>query len=271
MTGGHSHSILEIGAPQRKVVAWRVAGGHRGVHGGGASARTSSATRSTTARRRRERGRGVEGEARRRDGEARVRAGARLPAVAAPRARRARVVAGAGLLEDEPPARADLAQDPARDLFQRRRDGRLLPPRPGDRDLGGRRRRRHGVLHARPDARGEARAAAADRVVPALPQLLGQPGIPRAPRPLALRGPAGQSAAVQRVVPHRPREPARRALGGLVRDRHQRPPEAHGQHDLRGAEAARGDRQRRGRERGRPEGSVHDRASIRRRTATSSR
>ena len=48
-------------------------------------------------------------------------------------------------------------------------------------------------------------------------------------------------------------------------------PEAHGEHDLPGVEAARGDRQRRRGERGRPEGSVHDRPSIRRRTATSSR
>ena len=31
----------------------------------------------------------------------------------------ARVVAGAGLLQDEPPARADLAQDAPRDLLQR--------------------------------------------------------------------------------------------------------------------------------------------------------
>ena len=31
-------------------------------------------------------------------------------------------------------------------------------------------------------------------------------------------------------------EPARRALGRLVRDRHERPPEAHGQHDLPGSQ-----------------------------------
>ena len=50
----------------------------------------------------------------------------------------------------------------------------------------------------------------------------------------------GNPAARQRVVPHRSHEPARRALGRLVRDRHQRPPEAHGQHDLPGARPARG-------------------------------
>ena len=51
---------------------------------------------------------------------------------------------------------------------------------------------------------------------------------------------AGQSPARQRVVPHRSHQPARRALGRLVRDRHQRPTEAHGQHDLPGVAAARG-------------------------------
>ena len=207
-----------------------------------------------------ERGRAAPGAARQGDGEARIRAGARLPAVAAPRARRPRVVAGAGLLQDEPAARADLAQDPPRDLLQRRGDGRLLPPRPGDRDLGG--RRGIGTAFYTLDQAPEEKpvTATADRVLPALPQLFGQPGVPRAPRPFALRGPAGQSAARQRVVPHRSHEPARRALGGLVRDRHQRPAEAHGQHDLRGVGPARGDRQRRRRERGRPEGSVQDRA-----------
>ena len=95
---------------------------------------------------------------------------------------------------------------------------------------------RHGVLHARPGARREAGPAAADRVLPALPQLIGQPGIPRASRPFAFRGPARQSASCERVVPHRSHKPARRALGRLVRDRHERPAEAHGQHDRPGAE-----------------------------------
>ena len=48
---------------------------------------------------------------------------------------------------------------------------------------------------------------------------------------------AGQSPARQRVVPHRSHQPARRALGRLVRHRHQRPAEAHGQHDLRRSRA----------------------------------
>ena len=60
------------------------------------------------------------------------------------------------------------------------------------------------------------------------------------------------------VVPHRSHEPARRAMGGLVRDRNERPPDAHGEQDLPGNEAARGDRQRRRCERDRPEGPVHD-------------
>ena len=101
--------------------------------------RTLSATRSVIARRRPQRGRGLTGEARRGSGEIRVQAGTRLLAVAASGDRCARVIAGAGFLQDEPPARADLAQDPPRDLLQRRRDGRILRPRPGDRDLGGRR------------------------------------------------------------------------------------------------------------------------------------
>ena len=119
--------------------------------------RTSSATRSVTARRRR-----AMRSRRWRNGSRRGRRNSSTKPSAATCGRcsasstcpiSSQVL---GLLQDEPPARADLARDPPRNLLQRRGDGRVLQSRPGDGDLGERRDDRHGVLHDRPGARGEA-------------------------------------------------------------------------------------------------------------------
>ncbi len=149
------------------------------------------------------------------------------------RARCARVVAGAGLLQDEPAARPDLAQDPRAIYFNDDvmvgfcNRGRVMEISAAD-DLIGT------AFYTIDQAAGKSAGhRAADRLVPALPQLVGQRGLPRAPRPFALRGPRGQSPARPRLVPDRSHQPAGRTLGRLVRHRHQRSAEAHGQRDLR--------------------------------------
>ena len=79
---------------------------------------------------------------------ARIRRAARLPAVAAARARDPRVVAGPGLLAHQPAGRPHRAVDAPRGLLQRRRLRRLGAGRPdhGGRDCRSGARRR--LLHA---------------------------------------------------------------------------------------------------------------------------
>ena len=64
----------------------------------------------------------------------------------------------------------------------------------------------------------EGGSAASDRLLPALSQLVEQPGLSGASRPFPVRRHGRESAACQRLVPHRSRQSARRAVGRLVRD-----------------------------------------------------
>ena len=166
---------------------------------------------------------------RRRHGEASVRRRPRLPGKRAQGTRRPGVVAGAGLLEDELPARADYAEDAAGAVLQRRRVRRLLPPRRRAGVLGGRRQPRNGVLHARPGADRQAAVRPADRQLPDLSRVQPDAGRARPPGPLGLRRPRRHADPVRRHFPHRPLEPVHRALGRLVRHRHARQADAHGQ------------------------------------------
>ena len=114
-------------------------------------------------------------------------------------------------------------------LLQRRHLRRLLPRRRRAGNLDGRRRAGRRLLHARSNGRRRAVDPSPDRQLPALPRLVVDQGRAGPHDPLRVQRSGGLADSVVGRLPHEPHQPLRTSLGRLVRHRHARFAEAHGQ------------------------------------------